>query len=452
MALPVLMIHGGADRINLIKAAREFFSRTAAEGSEFREYVDSYHEAHNDLDHQKVIDDLADWLKRHGDRSQASPDVQPRLIALARRFDTERHPSGWTAETIPLSRSDPAGPAKRVAFSEARGFRDFEGANRSRIPISGDSGFYESYFQRANHPTRPLAFWIRYTSFRPRLRPDDAVGQLWAIYFDGEKKTIIAAQEEHPLRQCRFSTQRLSVQIGEAFLEGGSLKGQAGKNGDSIGWSMSYHGDQPPLLLLSEGRYERKFPAAKALVALPLATYDGELTVNGKTVRIDGWVGSQNHNWGSRHTDEYAWGQVAGFDSDPQAFLECVTARLKIGPLWTPWLTSVVVRLGDREYALNSIRQGFSAKGALQGFTWSFRSETPDIKISGKFIAHPEDFVALSYGNPPGGTKICLNTKIASCHLGLEPRGGKRIELSTNSRAAFEIISDRDHPEVPLSI
>ena len=106
LALPVLMIHGGADRINLIKAAREFFSRTAAEGSEFREYVDSYHEAHNDLDHQKVIDDLADWLKRHGDRSQASPDVQPRLIALARRFDTERHPSGWTAETIPLAHGE----------------------------------------------------------------------------------------------------------------------------------------------------------------------------------------------------------------------------------------------------------------------------------------------------------------------------------------------------------
>jgi hypothetical protein len=44
-------------------------------------------------------------------------------------------------------------------------------------------------------------------------------------------------------------------------------------------------------------------------------------------------VGSQNHNWGSRHTDHYAWGQVAGFDDDPDAFLELSTARVRVGPL-----------------------------------------------------------------------------------------------------------------------
>jgi hypothetical protein len=33
-------------------------------------------------------------------------------------------------------------------------------------------GHYESFFQRANHPTRPLAFWIRYTIFSPTGHPD----------------------------------------------------------------------------------------------------------------------------------------------------------------------------------------------------------------------------------------------------------------------------------------
>ena len=31
-----------------------------------------------------------------------------------------------------------------------------------------DNGHYESYFLRANHPDRPLAFWIRYTIFAPK--------------------------------------------------------------------------------------------------------------------------------------------------------------------------------------------------------------------------------------------------------------------------------------------
>ena len=47
-------------------------------------------------------------------------------------------------------------------------------------------GHYESFFQRANHPTRPLAFWIRYTLFSPQAHPEQARGELWAVFFNGE--------------------------------------------------------------------------------------------------------------------------------------------------------------------------------------------------------------------------------------------------------------------------
>jgi hypothetical protein len=40
------------------------------------------------------------------------------------------------------------------------------------------TGHYESYFVRANHPTRPLAFWIRYTLFSPKQHPENALGEL----------------------------------------------------------------------------------------------------------------------------------------------------------------------------------------------------------------------------------------------------------------------------------
>ena len=59
----------------------------------------------------------------------------------------------------------------------------------------GARGHYESYFQRANHPTRPLAFWIRYTAFVPRGRARDAVGELWAIWFDGEARSVSAVKQ-----------------------------------------------------------------------------------------------------------------------------------------------------------------------------------------------------------------------------------------------------------------
>jgi hypothetical protein len=35
-----------------------------------------------------------------------------------------------------------------------------------------------------------------------------------------------------------------------------------------------------------------------------------------------------SHNWGSQHTDRYAWAQVCGFDSAPDVFLECAKTCL----------------------------------------------------------------------------------------------------------------------------
>ena len=162
------------------------------------------------------------------------------------------------------------------------------------------------------------------------------------------------------------------------------------------------------------------------------------------------WVGSQNHNWGSKHTDQYAWGQVAGFDNAEDEFLECVTARLKVGPFWTPWLTNVVLRLGDRDYALNSILHGIRAAGSYDYFTWSFQSKTSKLKISGELEANRNQFVGLLYGNPPGGTKNCLNTKIAKCRVIIERSGKKPLELVTQSRAAFEIVTDDKKHGVPI--
>ncbi len=89
-------------------------------------------------------------------------------------------------------------------------------------------------------------------------------------------------------------------------------------------------------------------------MGLPFARFNGSIQVNGETIEIINWVGSQNHNWGSKHTDHYAWGQVCGFDNEPDAFLELATARIKIGPLFTPFMMPLVLRY--KETNMHSIR------------------------------------------------------------------------------------------------
>ena len=325
-----------------------------------------------------------------------------------------------------------------------------EAWNRCRWDEHDARGHYESYFQRANHPERPLAFWIRYTVFSPRGRPRDAVGELWAISFDGERNRVTAVKETVPIASCRFSRQGLDVRLGDAVLDQERLAGRARSPAHTLEWDLTYEGRQPPLLLLPQSFYERGFPKAKALVGTPLARFQGTVAVNGEAIPVDGWLGSQNHNWGQTHTDSYAWAQVAGFDDAPEVFLECSTARLRVGPVWTPPLTLVVLRLGDREIRLNSLAQALRARGVFDYTSWRIESGSSEVRISAYIHAAKDAFVGLTYPNPPGGAKTCLNTKLAACELVLEESGQPKRVLTTTHRAAFEILTERDDHGVPV--
>jgi hypothetical protein len=322
--------------------------------------------------------------------------------------------------------------------------------NASRLVPGIESGFYESDFLRANHPERPLAFWIRYTAFVPRGRPAEACGELWAVVFDGEADRIVAMKQTVPLSDCAFSPRGLDVRIGRATLTDDALQGRADSSAHSIEWSLRHAGQGPPLLLLPESLYDRGLPRAKALVGGPNAVFTGVVTVDGAEVPIDGWTGSQNHNWGSRHTDRYAWGQVSGFDDEPDAFLECSTAQIRIGPVWTPRITLVVLRADGEEWRLNGLLQGARAAASIDGFDWTFETRGPEVRIAARIHAPAASFVGLRYANPPGGEKTCLNTKIAAAEVTIERPGRPKRTLTARHRAAFEILTDRTDHGVPV--
>jgi hypothetical protein len=314
-------------------------------------------------------------------------------------------------------------------------------ANRCRFEPASAAGHYESYFLRANHPQRALAFWLRYTLFSPAGRPQDATGELWAVCFDGEQRRIRAAKESFAIDECRIGTAGLDVAIGAAQLGEHSLAGEtAGAH-----WRLAYTAPQPPLLLQPEAMYERSFPRAKALVAAPGAVFSGCVRVGEIDLDIDNWVGSQNHNWGSRHTDVYAWGQVAGFDGAPEVFLECATARLKVGFVLTPPLTVLVLRIGAEEFSLNSVTQALRTRAHFDFFHWEIDARCAGLRIAVSMRATREQFAGLDYPNPPGGSKTCLNSKLATCTLTVEQADQPRRSFTSHG-AAFEMLTDRsDH-------
>jgi hypothetical protein len=327
-----------------------------------------------------------------------------------------------------------------------------EQANRLRHRSGSADGHYESYFIRANHATRALAFWIRYTIFSPAARPHDAQGELWAIVFDGERARHVAVKQAWPLAACRFDGQALAIDVPTAQLGHGHAQGTCESGAHRIGWDLRFARGQAPLLLLPAGLYAGSFPKAKSLVSRPLARFDGMLQVNGEVVSVQGWIGSQNHNWGRQHTDRYAWGQVAGFDDGhDESFLELASAKLRLGPLWTPWITPIVLRHRGREHRLNALGRSLRARVSMQGFDWHFESHGDGVRLRGRIHAERADFVGLRYANPPGGIKQCLNSKIAHAELTLQHADGKRETLASRHRAAFELLGDDASHGVPMA-
>ncbi len=323
-------------------------------------------------------------------------------------------------------------------------------ANFTRYRNGQVSGHYESFFARANHPDRPFAFWIRYTIFSPSLHPEKAIGEIWAIYFNGETGVHAAVKSEIPFNRCTFANNAFSVKAGASIIGPDGLSGRIKSPAHEIRWDLATSGGEEPLFDFPLRYYDSGFPKAKALVARPMALFNGTIRVDGKTLRISKWTGSQNHNWGSRHTDHYAWGQVAGFDNSPGTFLEVSTGRIKAGPFWTPFMTPIVLRHHGREYTLNNLLTSFG-RASFSYFSWNFKARSPEVRMEGHIHAERNDFVCLPYYNPPGGIKHCLNTKIASCRLMLWPKGSAEPEtLEARRRAAFEILTDKnDHGMQP---
>ncbi|MZR61322.1 hypothetical protein [Alcanivorax sp. DP30] len=318
-----------------------------------------------------------------------------------------------------------------------------------QAPATG--GHYESWFVRANHPLRPQALWIRYTLFRAAdNRP--ALGEVWAMWFDGEQQRTVAAKQEFPLDDCHYASDAMRVDAGDNHIEPGKLTGQLQHRGQTLQWDLHYNDGEASLLFLPASFYERPLPKAKSLVSRPMIQLHGTLNVNGEIINLDGWRGSENHNWGSQHTDRYAWGQVAGFDNAPEAFLECATAQIRLGPVYSPKLSIAALCLDGERFLFNTIGTALKARAHYRPFEWSLETRNRDARLMIQMDTTPDRVAALTYYNPPGGNKFCLNSKLARVTATFRQKGKPERVLHSAHGGAFEILTDQVPPGVELQV
>ncbi|MEH1850777.1 MAG: lysophospholipase [Nostoc sp.] len=63
--LPLLILHGAADRVALPEGSEIFYQRVNCTDKLRIEYPGAYHELQSDLNYREVLTDLEDWLERH---------------------------------------------------------------------------------------------------------------------------------------------------------------------------------------------------------------------------------------------------------------------------------------------------------------------------------------------------------------------------------------------------
>ena len=309
--------------------------------------------------------------------------------------------------------------------------------------------YYESRFVRANHPASAQALWLRSTLLLPASGVP--VADAWVMVFDPDGAGNRALKQPFPIDHSEFLYDEWTARIGATAIDDRSAHGSVTDAGRSASWDLQIApGDEAPVKLLTDRGYKAKFPTAKTMVRHPLARFDGSLELDDVALRVDGWTGSVNHNWGTRHTPTYAFGQVCGFDDAPDSSLEIVTARAAIGPLLTPAATLFVFRHAGQEFAVRSIVGSLQTHGRYRPFSWAFGGRVGDQMIEGEIIAEPADVIGLTYTDTDGGEKFCYNSAIANCRVQVAGKAFERRELLAPRRAMFEILTDERHAEVPL--
>jgi hypothetical protein len=282
---------------------------------------------------------------------------------------------------------------------------------------------YESWFVSARDPVSPRALWIRHTRHRPRQGPESAA--LWCTVLDrdlGQRPAVIK-------------------QVFSAFPPGaaagpGEFRGQAAMGEHSARWDLAITGQQPSLRPLRPPvLYRAPLPRTKLEAIVPDGQVTGMLQMDGRAVTVSGWRGTAGHNWGSEHADSWVWLHAADFGAAPEAWLELVLARIRVGPALSPWTAMGALSLGGKRITLGGL--GRRSKVDARPDHLAADVYSPGARLHLSVTIEAGDLVAVPYTDPRGGTRTVTHAALASVELSMHRPGNRELTLSS-SHAAYE--------------
>jgi hypothetical protein len=320
---------------------------------------------------------------------------------------------------------------------------------RPRFPeVAERAGHYESFYVKACRPGGGQGIWIRHTVHkRPGAPPK---GSVWFTFFDAEAPAPRAAKVTVGSEQLD-SPQGRWIRIAGTEIGPGRAEGSIETEALTASWELDFDGTDPPCRYLpADWLYDAPVPRTKFEAPFPSARFGGSLRVDGEQIELDSWPGMIGHNWGSEHAERWVWLEGTGFEDRPGTYFDAGAARIRLGPLRTPWIASGMLMLDGEQHRLGGLGRVRSSKVAETPTACDFVLPGDGLEVRGRLSAPAKDFVGWVYADPKGPEHNVVNCSIADLELTVVRDREPPQRLSLKGGGAYEFGMREDDHGIPL--
>jgi hypothetical protein len=297
------------------------------------------------------------------------------------------------------------------------------------------AGGYESWFVSARDPASQRALWIRHTRLRPGHGLESAA--LWCTVAgrDFGDRPVVVKQVFDEFPACTTAG-------AEHF------SGSAVMRGQTASWDLHMTGGQPLRPLRPAALYGAPLPRTKLEATVPDALVNGTVEAGAAVVSVSGWRGTVGHNWGSEHADTWVWLHADRFDTAPAGWLDLALARVRVGPVLSPWIAIGAIGLGGKRILLGGLGRRPQVDARPGGLNATIPSAVARLQLA--VSTDEADAVAVPYADPSGGIRSVRHAAIAAFRLSVHRRGADPVSLSGAS-GAYEYGTSADLPGTALA-
>src|SRR3954447_16485509 len=299
------------------------------------------------------------------------------------------------------------GPRSRGMTTELHGTRSVGRHNGVRM-----AGRYESWFlsaRDAENGRSPRALWIRHTRHRAANAVQGSAALWCTVFGDGAPQAVKQSVTEFP---------------GSAAAGPRGFRGEARARGRMAEWELTLSGDEQPLRHLKPSAlYRLPLPKTKLEAPPPDGNASGRLVLDGRVIEVVGWRATAGHNWGAEHAERWVWLHAAGFEDEPEAWLELTLGRVRIGGALTPWVANGALPIGRDRHRLRGLGhvpgvRVVAAPGRLEAIVPGMRA---NIRVAVQ--ADIDQLVGFRFGgvgaDPVTGEREVLHAGLAEVRLGV---------------------------------